>query len=232
MAMLKKKKEQSDSASAKRNWYEDRYQTVVVQRNFLVLLSFISLAGIILSVLGVVHVSSTKSIEPFVIEIEEKTGVTNVIRPLLKEQFASDEVLRRYFIRKYLNARETFTPTMFDHNVEVVRLMSTYAVLLQFKKYMDNDPRSPKKMGFIRTYKVNSFTQLGEGSTEKGYTYQVRIVTTDVNEKASTVDPVVTPLVVTIDFTYVDIRENEEQRAINPLGFQVSRYVVEQETLK
>ena len=101
------RKVKEESIEVKKNWYADRYQTVIVQRNFLALITITALAGIIFSVLSVVKISTSKTIEPFVIEIEDKTGITNVIRPLQQEKYAYDETIRRYFLTIYITARET-----------------------------------------------------------------------------------------------------------------------------
>ena len=146
MNLFKKK---STLAQNKKNWYVDQYQTAVVQRNFLAVITLVSLVGVIISVIAVSKISTSKSIEPFVIEIEEKTGITNVIRPLIKEDFSYNETLRRYFIMRYLNARETYDFNSFQHNYfKVVRLMSNKNVYSEFKKqvYVQN-PKSPVRLG-------------------------------------------------------------------------------------
>ena len=227
-----KKKEADDSIAAKKNWYEDRFQTVQVQRNFLLLLTLISLAGVIVSVLAVLEVTSSKTIEPFVIEIDEKTGVTNVIRPLLKEQFSADETLRRYFIMKYMNARETYDAGSYHYNYfTVVRLMSSSAVQAQFRRDISADNvKSPLRLSSQgqRIIKVRSITPLSPSPGQSGFVAQVRFSTED---KGRSIRPNIKNLVATINFDYMDLSLTTEERAINPLGFQVTGYRTDEETL-
>lgn len=229
MGFLNKKKA-VDSVENKKNWYADRYQSVVVQRNFLAVLSLAALAGIMFSVLTVMQISRSKNIEPFVIEIEEKTGITNVIRPLLKEQFAYDEVLRRYFINKYVVSRETYDAASFDYNYfTVVRLLSAGDVYAGFLKTVRaDDPDSPLRYGANRNLniKVKSITFIPTSGEAEGFTAQVRFmkfVDNDVSKAAHKV--------ATLGFDYYDLSLTQGERDVNPLGFRVTSYRVDDETI-
>jgi type IV secretion system protein VirB8 len=223
-----KKKETDDSVAAKKNWYADRYQTVIVQRNFLVLLTMICLFGIIVSVLAVIKVSSSKTIEPFVIEIEEKTGITNVIRPLLKEKFTHEEALTRYFIMKYMNARETYDSASFEYNYSTVtRILSSSEVYSDFRRSIVADnPQSPLRLGSRgeRTIKVISITPLTTAAGQRGFTSQIRFVSTNTLTGSKN-------YVATMNYIYQDLELNKDERDINPLGFQVTGYRIDEETL-
>ncbi|MDB2414543.1 type IV secretion system protein [Rickettsiales bacterium] len=227
-----KKEKEADTPSQQKNWYADRYQSAVIQRNFLMLFVFIAVIGIIISVFTVVHVSSSKTIEPFVIEVEEKTGITNVIRPLLKEQFAYDEALRRYFIMKYLNARETYDYYSFNYNYfTVVRLLSTSSVYNSFRSqvYVDN-PNSPVRLGKggSRDIKIKSMTYLKTAAGERGFTIQIRV---RIDENSNKEGKRTLHKIITMTFDYFDLKLTTEERNVNPLGFQVMDYRVSDEVL-
>lgn len=231
-----KKKEADDSLTAKKNWYADRYQTVVVQRNFLLLLTLISLAGIITSVLAVIQVTSSKTIEPFVIEIEEKTGITNVIRPLLTDKMDKETALQNYFIVKYLNARETYDFGSYNYNYStVVRLLSSSDVYGRFRQFISSDsPDSPLKLGAegkkeIKVISISPLETTNDKSnpTQRIYTYQVRFLSTEIggmNRRKN--------LIATINFSYFDLKLTPEERSVNPLGFQVIGYRTDEENLQ
>lgn len=220
-----------DSVAAKKNWYSDRYQTVIVQRNFLLLICLISVVGIMVSVLTVIQVTSSKKVEPFVIEIEEKTGITNVIRPLLKEKFAYDEALRRYFVMKYMNARETYDSGSYQNNYyKVVKMLSNSLVYSQFKREISTSkPDSPLKLGALVTItiKIKSMTLLKNSQDKDSFTMQIRFVK-EKNTKNGTAK---THLVSTLTFVYDDLLLTTEQRDINPLGFRVTTYRKDKEVL-
>ncbi|MCE3233100.1 MAG: hypothetical protein K0R98_1357 [Rickettsiaceae bacterium] len=233
-----KKKDTDESVVAKKNWYADRYQTVLVQRNFLVLLTLISLVGIISSVLAVIKVTSSKTVEPFVIEIEERTGITNVIRPIITEQYTRDEALRRYFVVKYVNARESYDSESYKYNYEkIVKTLSSNDVYSQFRSSISADnPQSPLRLGKTgqRTIKIVSLSPIPtekNATTKKaiiGGTVQVRFI---AMEQTTNMAAVPKNLIATISYQYLDLKLTTEDRDINPLGFQITGYRVDAEAL-
>lgn len=226
---LFKKKTSEDSIEVRKNWYADRYQTVIVQRNFLALITVASLAGIIFSVLSVAKITASKTIEPFVIEIEEKTGITNVIRPLQQEKYAYDEVLRRYFLTEYITKRETYNAVTFEYSYfTVVRLLSSAEVYASFRQQVyASNPNSPVRLGqnTQRNIKLKSITFLQPVKGQVGFTAQVRFRTDDNGSNTK-------HKVATINFNFADLVLTEEERAINPLGFQVIGYRVDDEIIQ
>jgi type IV secretion system protein VirB8 len=231
MAFMKlfTKKTKDESVEVKKNWYADRYQTIVVQRNFLALITIASLAGIIFSILSVVQITNSKTIEPFVIEIESKTGITNVIRPLQIEKFAYDETLRRYFLTKYITNRETYNYGSFEYNYfTVVRLLSNYSVYNDFRRlvYASNS-NSPVRLGqkTQRHIKLKSISFLRTIKGQIGYTAQIRFKSDDSGSN-------IQHKVATINFDFADLALTDEERAINPLGFQVIGYRVDDEIMQ
>ena len=95
----------SDKESKKikiKSWYSNRYQIVVVQRNILLLLTIISIIAVAASVTFVKNMMSSKSLEPYVIEIDEKTGIATTIQQPTSQNYTANEVMRRYFINKYI----------------------------------------------------------------------------------------------------------------------------------
>ena len=67
----------SDKESKKikiKSWYSNRYQIVVVQRNILLIIAMISIVAVATSIIFVKNVMSSKSLEPYVIQVDEKTG--------------------------------------------------------------------------------------------------------------------------------------------------------------
>ena len=208
------------------NWYADRNQVFTTQKNFLVLITFLSLIATIISIVGIVKVTTSKKIEPFVIEVEERSGITNVIRPLLKEQFSYNETLRRYFLTKYIRAREEYHETTFEHNYfTVVKLMSTSEVYEKFRQTIDpSNPQSPIRMGnkSSRNIKITSITPLDNSN----FKVQIRFTAIDTGARNN-----IQRKIATISFNYQDFDYTPAQREVNPLGFQVTSYVLTNETI-
>lgn len=224
---LKKKK---TNVEGSKSWYADRYTSVVVQRNILFLFTLIALIGVVFSTFVVRQISLSKSIEPFVIEVEEKTGVTNVIRPFLKEKIAADQAIREYFIVKYMNARETYNFHDFEYQYfTVVRALSDSKVFFRFKNDVNAESRySPIRYGdkLSRTIQIKFITFLPKSAEARGFVAQVHFVQTDKGGSNET-----RHRVATVNFDFFDKEMKKQDRYINPLGFQVIDYQVVDETL-
>ncbi len=227
MAVPEKKGEQN-AALKKRNWYEDRYQSALVQRNILLFVVLLSLLGISFAVITVLQISSSKKISPFVIQVEDKTGITSVVQPL--DKFSTNETIQKYFIMKYLNARETYS--FHDYRYQyytIVRLLSDDKVYGEFRRWLVSEQGdSPVRYGdkIERTISVKSITYLPNNRESPGYTVQVRFKQSDVLHKRVQPDK---HKIATINFEFFPMRLTTEEQYINPLGFQVLSYRVDNE---
>jgi type IV secretion system protein VirB8 len=224
--MFFKKKKEDKTVAATKNWYEDRYQTVVVQRNFLIIIILICLGAIIVSTMGVVKVSSSKKIEPFVIEIEEKTGVTNVIRPFLREKMTKDEAIIKYMVYKYVVAREQYIKSTHRYDYyTTVRLLSDSKEYARFRRALRSDggPESLKNRGSRREVTVISIDDRSYLNKGQGLTYLVKFKTDMTASRGKHITEMYEAIV---DFTITDMEMTLAQRAVNPVGFKVEGYTV------
>lgn len=216
--------EAKDLVAEARNWYSERYESVVVQRNLLLLLTCVMLLTILIGVFMVGQVTLSKSVDPFVIEVEQRSGITNVVNPLSRQDLLTDEALKTYFIMKYLRAREAYSSIDYEYNYStILRLLSSREIYQAFKKSLSPDnPRNPLVMygsQIETTIKVRSIQFL-----EGGKTAQVRF--TIVESKGQRYDKI-----ATLNFAFIQMEMTTEERYVNPLGFQVTGYRVDDETL-
>ena len=238
MFFKKKNDDNKDSQKNKgnsvksRNWYEDRYQSMVVQRNILSLVSVISLIGVVACALVVQIISSLKTIEPFVIEISETSGIATVVDQLSVREFIADDMIVRYFLVSYMKARESFDINRYEHNYKrVVRLFSASSVYNEFARSVmsRSDDGIIEKFGIgrIREVKVLSITFLKKGPGERGRTAQIRYLLEDKNRDGRNKSS--QNKVAIVNFDFVQLNLSIEDRYINPLGFQVISYVSDDE---
>ena len=218
----KEKSENSEISETEINhlgWYSDRYESVVTQRNFLVLISAISFIAVMIAIFVVGKVSTSKTFSPFVIQIEEKTGYAKVVNPTNSTLLSGNESLSRYFIKNYLVARETYNPVDFENNLKKnVRLFSTPSIFRDYIGYIktpSNDPTiiyGDKNTTFV---KIKSFSRLGNQ-------YFVRFSVIESSGAKMQKDKIAT---VTID--YIPMELTEDERDVNPVGFQVTGYRID-----
>ena len=115
--MINKKNE---SVQKLDSWYSEAYSSAVLQRNIFMLIAVISVIVTITAVLALRYVKNTKSIEPFVIEIERKTGIPTVVDPLTVHNYAANEAVKRALVMQYIKAREEYFSQTFQYNYGIV----------------------------------------------------------------------------------------------------------------
>ncbi len=214
------------SSSSFDSWEKDSYKRALTQRNFALLLLLISFSVIFMSLFAIRYLKSTQTIEPFVIEIEKKTGVPTVVEPLSVETYSADESIKRYFLVKYIKAREGYDSSTFNRNYyDVIRLLSTSSVYYdEYRpRFSQNNPSSPySKYGSSSTVDVGIKSIIFLSPTS----VQVRVAL-----KVSGQVNIVMDKIIFMEFRFANLSMNDEDRLINPLGFQVTLYKIDNENI-
>jgi type IV secretion system protein VirB8 len=204
-----------------RNWYSERFEGVIIQRNILLILLSICMIIVVLSIVTVNHISTSKRFDPFVVQIDEETGVASVVNPIDTEMLSGNESLNRYFVKQYLQAREAYNYVDFyGRSREIIRLMSSPNVFDEYMGMLNDKDKNPSKYYGDKnsTYiKFKSWSKL-ESNNNK---YLIRF---SVNEKRGS-QRIFHKLVV-LEFRYVPMKVNADEREINPVGFQIIGYRV------
>ncbi|GFZ80668.1 hypothetical protein RLOatenuis_1840 [Rickettsiales bacterium] len=191
------------------------------------MLSLISIIGVIASSIIAMKVANSRSLDPFVIEIEKKTGIVTLVDPANIKKFTINEAVNNYFLIKYIRTRELFDPYSYEQDYYTeVRLLSNKEVYSQFRSFISpGNPNSP-----INLYADNLGSSLKVRSIQylSPDTAQIRF-STEVNLRNRTVRK---DQIAVISFHYISIEMNENERYFNPLGFQVTSYRVNDEVLE
>ncbi|AAZ68073.1 VirB8 family type IV secretion system protein [Ehrlichia canis] len=208
------------------SWHVSRYNSVVIQRNMLLFFTVLALSAVGISVFVISNISKSRTIEPFVVEIEKKSGITTLVNPVSVKQYSADEVLNNYFIIEYVRSRELFDPNNFQYNYYTkVRLFSNQTTYSEFRNWIRlSNPASPLNLyanvtsGYL---KIRSLQHLRPGNV------QIRF-SLEFNHPNGTIKR---DRIATLSFQYVTLEMNEQERQINPLGFQITYYRADDEFL-
>jgi len=225
-SLFKKDEENSkDALQSVKNWYSERYENMVIQRNLLFLVLIISIVTIAFSVLVIRYIKSTRSIEPFVIEIEQRTGVPTVVEPVDVVVYSGNTAIAKYFIMKYIRAREEYYPLSFDLNYNtIVRVLSADNVYYEYKsKFGIGNPNSP-----VNLYGQNNYRRVNLKSIQfpKPNIAQVRV---SLEVFGMSMNQVMDKIIY-MEYSYGNVKMNDEERLINPLGFIVNNYRIDDES--
>ena len=206
-----------------KNWAADRYESVLVQRNLMFVLSVLCVVAIIVSTFFISKLTLQKTIQPMVIQIEESTGITDILNPLEDRRWTESRIVNEYFLFKYLQARETYNVTTYLENYNLTtRLLSSAPVYNQFKQYINDPSLSPiAKYGSINStkIKIRSIQFMPDNANGKNVEIRFAVVEQQGNKK-------IYNKIASIVFNYAEMNMSFEDRMINPLGFQIYSYLV------
>jgi len=201
-----------------KSWYSNRYQIVVVQRNILLLFTLISMFSVAVAVIFVKNIMSSKSLEPYVIEVEQKSGIATIVNQMTAQNFTGDQMIRQYFINEFIHAASAYDPKTYKMDVDKVRLFSVPAVYADFRNRINARELGTDSRIEIRVKSI----QFTDNNTAQIRTVR-QISLAGVNSQD--VDEV-----ITMNFNFSpNMTLNLEERLINPLGFQVTRYAIVKE---
>ena len=210
-----------------RNWYKDRYQSLLLQRRLLIVISLLSLSVALAMAIAGVLITPLKSIEPFVIQVDAKSGITQTVDPLTVKEITGSESVNNFFLVAYIRARESYNIHDIGRNIQTVRVMSEPEQIYgRFtREASPNNPQSnAARMGTVgvRSVKFKSI------SYTKSDFVQARLLIEETSANG-----IVTQFhrIASIKFEYVKLDLTNEERYINPLGFRVTDYRIDEDAL-
>jgi type IV secretion system protein VirB8 len=166
-----------------------------------------------------------KEPDPIFIKVDNNTGFTNVMKTLNQSQADFDETIKKYWLNKYVIARENYDWFLIQKDFDAVSLMSNASVGATYKKMaLSKDaPVEEFKDQFKLLIKVTNITFI-QGAA------QVRFERTKVSSDGTSTEPP-TKWIATIAFSFENIPMTDAQRTINPVGFIVNSYRLDSESL-
>lgn len=184
-------------------------------------------AGVLacVSVAAVVALTPLKTIEPFVIRVDNSTGIVDVVSAMSPAPGSYDEEVTKYFAARYVRAREGYVWSEAEENFRTASLMSNAAEQQRFAvAYRGGNPESPQNVyGRSATSRIGikSISLINRNVVSVRYT---RTITRGEDVRT-------THWVATITYSYANAPISSSDRLVNPLGFVVSEYRADPEAL-
>ncbi len=211
-----------------RTWETDRLRDAISSRRtaWIVASAACVIAG--LSVIAVVGLTPLKKVEPFVVRVDNATGGVDIVSTLKDGKETYTEAVTKHFLLRYVLARESYSRQAASSNYESVGLMSTPAVAKRyFEQFNPENPQSPLVVYGKSTtaeLKIKSIAFVGPTIANVRYSRLIYRVTGQA--------PETTQWVATIGFKYSSSSMRERDRLLNPLGFQVTEYRTDPDSLE
>jgi type IV secretion system protein VirB8 len=178
-----------------------------------------------LSVVAIVGLTPFKTVEPFVVRVDNSTGIVDVVSALTSTAGSYDEAVTKYFASKYVRAREGYVWSEAEENFRTVALLSMQPEQTRFAAvYRGSNLDSPQNTyGRSATSRINiiSISLINPSVASVRY---MRTVTRGDDVRTS-------HWVATLTFSYANAPMSSTDRLVNPLGFVVSEYRADPEAI-
>jgi type IV secretion system protein VirB8 len=213
-----------DYLAAAEDFYEEGYRRIRASRDraWIVAAAFAVLAG--LAMLAVAFLAPLKRTDVVPVVVDRSTGEAHVETQLTGQTISQQEAVRKADLAAYVIARESFDRPLVNQYYGAVQSRSTDAVLKPWlAQFQTGIPDSiyTRYAGATRSVDVHSVVLLSDALGQVHFTATVTKATAVTTEN----------FIATVEFRYSAEGMGFAQRLRNPLGFVVTAYRVDQESL-
>lgn len=179
-----------------------------------------------LSVLVVALLTPLKTVQPFVIRVDNNTGLTDTVSVMKERQDRYEEIVDKYFLKQYVQYREGYDWETIQTTFDATKLMSSPQVGNEFAAMYagENAPHKVLKNSRKVVVKVQSVAFVGDLAQVRFTKQSVEVGDGVDNQKSAPIK-----MIATIAWEYQGGKMSEQDRLINPLGFKVKSYRVDRE---
>lgn len=193
------------------------------------LVAFVSVFIAILSIIAVLLLTPLKTVEPYVIRVDNVTGMVDIITTLTEEQITQNEALDKYFISSYVKAREGYFYEMLNNDYKFVQLLSSNEVASAYRAIYQGENAKDIKLKNNYQIEVEILSiVLNQSNGVKTSTIRANLKTKNKSQRKKNKQTIV----ITLAYDYFLGELKEESRILNPLGFKVLTYRIDEEIVR
>lgn len=190
-------------------------------------------AGVCLLVTGlavgaVAALSPLKVAYPFVLRVDNNTGMTDIVSVMKEREDSYGEVVDKFWLAKYVRDREGYDWYTIQTGYDSAMLMSGAEEQNKLAQLFEL-PEAPYKIlknNFRVEIEIGSVAFIGNETAQVRFTKRVKPLTEGVSI------PAPQKYIATIAYEYKSAPQDEQDRLINPLGFQVLSYRADPEAVE
>ena len=202
-----------------RSWETDKIHELKKSRKVAWIISIVATSFAFLTVLALALLTPLKSVQPYVIRVDNSTGAVDIVNALRNGKTNYDEAMNKYFTQWYVRWREGYSRPLASEFYRNVGMLSGSDEQGKFAAYFNpKNPLSP-----LNVYGASKSVTVQIKSTSF-ISPEIALVRYSKQIEQSGVASETTHWQATIVFRYVATPMSEQDRAINPLGFQVMEY--------
>ena len=209
------------------SWNRDRVQSMRSSFRIAWWVAGVAAAIALLEGIALVLLTPLKTVEPYTLMVDRTTGYVQALKPLDQAKVAPDTALTQSFLVQYVIAREGFDLATLNGNYRKVALFSADKARSSYLQTMQaSNPASPLvayPRGTVIETRVKSVSPLGPNAA----LVRFDTVRSDPGAQAQPANS----WVAVVRYRYSTEPMKLEDRYVNPLGFQVTSYRKDPETL-
>jgi type IV secretion system protein VirB8 len=174
------------------------------------------------ALVAIVGMTPLKTVKPFVIRVDNTTGIVDVVSELGDAKTNYDESINKYFVQWYVRYRQAYSFDLLEDYYFAVGALSSGIEQKRYLKEIETaNPESPIKL-YGKTSRIR--VDVKSISFLKPNVALVRY--TKILERGAD-QPERTHWAATLTFQYGSTPASEKIRGVNPLGFEVTDYRVD-----
>lgn len=201
-----------------KDWESEKYRSARGRARVWAWIAGIASVLTFMSIAALMMVMPLKETIPYVIEVDRVSGITEVKRAITEGGVSESEAITKYFIVDYLTAREAY---LYDRAqvdyVKVQKMSSQEVASIHYTWFQPSNDESPLNV-FGRSGTVEIQIRNVSFIDQDTVTIPIKRIEMAKGQMVEKYE------VVTLSFQYLQDPATEEDRFINPLGFQVTAY--------
>tara|TARA_B100000780_G_scaffold271137_1_gene231738 strand:- start:1482 stop:2162 length:681 start_codon:yes stop_codon:yes gene_type:complete len=207
-------------------WDEQIFAKTLQSKQRAWLLTSVSLGLLGLSLAAHLLILPLKSYEPYVITVDRQSGYAELSRKLESGPLSQEQAITESNLVRYVSAREQYNPALLKENYGFVAAVSTHKALSEFKElWSASSEHNPSKifgMNASIDIQIKSVSLLSDNLASVRF---IKLKNTLEQTSSSHWNAI-------IEFRYSDKPLKMLARFQNPLGFEVTSYRINPETME
>lgn len=194
------------------------------------LIAVISAIIALASICAIAYMTPLKQSVPYVIRVDNTTGMVDIITSVKDTEFSSNEALDKYFTSLYVKTREGYHYNLLTQDYTLTQILSSPQVAQDYVKIYEgaNARQEVLKNDNEVSIDINSVV-LGESADIKTATIRFNATTSALsNSGKNTVQTSAKVATLSYEYSPADLT-TEDERLQNPLGFKVTTYRIDDE---
>ena len=208
------------------SWADDQQEASRKSRKTAWIVAIVAGTLAVLEAIALIVLLPLKTVIPYTLMVDKTTGYVQELKPLDAQKVSPDSALTQSFLVQYVIAREEYDFSTLQADYRKVQLWSAGGARTDYVAGMQqSNPASPQNR-YPRTTLLE--VRVKSVSTLSATSALVRFET--VRRDAGGQPQAPEAWVAVVDYSFAAKAMSTEDRYINPLGFQVSRYRRDPET--